>query len=226
MLGVAGCDAISTVDNDKRRKGGVTPHSQCIWLAANISRMLCQYGRMPRPTTVTRLVMVAAVVAISVCGCSSSKDTKSADPQAGTPSATPTGPASTPMTTQSSGTASSNATACANLDLPGSVRAALVKADGRPGAATQPDESFYGACGPTFYAVASFKASTTATTQESVAFQDNGAEAEFFVKRDRGTWVKVGTTPGPPTPSGEVGCANFTQLPQALKERWHDCRTS
>jgi hypothetical protein len=100
------------------------------------------------------------------------------------------------------------------------VKALLVSADGRPGATEVAGSTFYGICGSTSYAVASFMPAATATGQDSVAFQDAGGAPEFFTRVQGGVWKVVGRAPGLPSPAS---CAGFTALPTTLKTLWKDC---
>ena len=113
--------------------------------------------------------------------------------------------------------------ACRNRVATPSLKASLVAADARAGAMTVPGSVFYGTCGATQYAVATFAPSPSATAAESVAFQDHGAYPEFFERADHGRWRIVGSAPGPP---GLKGCATFTHLPTGLRAIWGTCVTS
>ncbi len=141
-----------------------------------------------------------------------------------TTTAVTTTPATTTVTT-TGGTPPprSASAACTNAIVTASVRAALVVADGRPGAMERPGQTFYGRCGHTHYAVASFQPGPRATEQQSVAFQDHGSYPEFLKRSAAGSWTVVGSAPGPP---GARNCSTFALAPAALRRLWADCVVS
>ena len=112
---------------------------------------------------------------------------------------------------------------CANRVASSSTLSSLTSIDERTSAVTVPGTVFYGACGNTQFAVATFEASPSATGAESVAFQDHGAYPEFFERTDTSSWKLDGSAPGPP---GAKNCASFTQLPATLRTIWDDCVAS
>jgi hypothetical protein len=100
------------------------------------------------------------------------------------------------------------------------LSAALVAANSKPGGETVPGSVYYGICDSTAYAVASFMPGPGATLQQSIAFQDAGSVAHYFLQTAGRPWTLVGSAPFPQiTP----GCGKFVQLPAALRAIWADC---
>lgn len=129
---------------------------------------------------------------------------------------------SSTTTTAVSTTTTVVAAVCTNGVATPAVLASLVAADARPGAVSVPGAVFYGTCGSTAYATATFEASPSATPAQSVAFQDHGAYPEFFQRVGQSPWHLVGSAPGPP---GAKDCSAFTALPSRLRMIWGDCVT-
>ena len=120
----------------------------------------------------------------------------------------------------STSTTTAVARACTDRAVTGSLASSLTLADGRPGAKAVPGAVYYGTCGRHGYAVAAFEPSSSATSAQSVAFQDHGAYPEFFERTGVAHWRVVGSAPGPP---GAKSCAAFRRLPSGLRSLWGDC---
>lgn len=180
-------------------------------------------------------IVSAVVVVLTVTGCSSRTTSRPsptptvAADSASSPAASNSLPPPTSIspTRPPSGTATPSevVAGCRNSQITDTLRAALERADGRPGSLTKPGHTYVGVCGTVSYAVATFQPSPSATSQQQVDFQDHGADPEFFIEQGSDSWTLVGSTPGPPTPAGQAGCVTFSRAPQQLRSLWNNCLT-
>ena len=97
-----------------------------------------------------------------------------------------------------------------------SVLAGLATADGRAMAALLPGHTFYGNCGPGYYAVAALAAGPLATDAEMTAFGSGAATAEFFTSTGGSNWTMTARSPG------SFSCASF-KVPAGLRAIWGNC---
>jgi hypothetical protein len=94
--------------------------------------------------------------------------------------------------------------------------AGLAAADGRAQVAELPGHTFYGNCGPGYYAVAALAAGPLAPDAEINAFGPGPATAEFFTSTGGSNWTMTARS------SGSFSCASFN-IPAGLRAMWGNC---
>ena len=187
-----------------------------------------------------------AVLALSagllVSGCQGSGSTAAGAPAGGATSgasvaaasggdaATPTAAAPSsaaaatdaPTTDAPTSAAASGSAACRNLSATAAVKSVVLAAFKARNPTLQhagvaPKTFYYGSCGATTYAIASFRATAGATDDELVSFQDDGSARKFFVNSGGAGWKYVSSDTFPATP----GCVGA--VPAALAAAWGHC---
>jgi hypothetical protein len=157
---------------------------------------------IPRPgpdtfSAMCRLPLLLVALGLASCG---SSEPKSEAP----PARTVTGPAPTAPSTPTTPTTATPA-ACVNLAATPAVKATLLSVHrGNDPRATgpKPGSTYYGRCGSTYYALASFRNANTGYDDQPEAFS-----------RTSGSWRDLGDTGGPI----EDNCG---RIPPRLMARW------
>jgi hypothetical protein len=147
-----------------------------------------------------------------------------ATPTAGAPTTVPaaTDPATTPAPATAAASASAASAACRNLSVTAAVKSVVLAAFKARNPTLKhvgvaPKTFYYGGCGSTTYAIASFRATAGATDDELVLFQDDGSARKLFVDNGAAGWKYVTSDTFPATP----GCVGA--VPAALARAWGHC---
>lgn len=200
----ARCDEVRTVDGREARVFG--------WSYCTLDRARWRYHRaLARSRSSFGVAVVAALAAAALSGCGSEGKSDSASDQIAEQEEQSVdrpgeGEQSGSTAPGSSTSASPSAPSCRNLRVTTSVRLALRRAHGNRDGPIEKGSVYYGRCGSTQYAIATFS--------EALADQP-----EKFRKLAGRRWVDKGD-------GFESGCGDARRpIPRALVRLWGFCPT-